>query len=136
MIRNSTIAGLMALSLAAAGTALPAPAEAGGGVRLELTPDARSADAIRMGLGIYSLVRQHKSRARVDQRGSGNSAGVGQSGRGNVAAVFQQGRGHSTSVQQNGDGNAIGIIQFGRNRSSSHVQSGNGNVGLVVEGGW
>lgn len=122
------------VALAAVGAA-PA-AHAGGTVGVTITPRGELAEVLSTGLSIYSLVQSRKSRAKVDQRGAGNAAGIAQSGSGNFAKVVQRGRGHTGTISQNGDNNAFTTFQFGR-RTTSHVtQSGNGNVGLGFQFGW
>ncbi len=127
---------VLALMVGLVASGQPTPAAAGGSVSVAITPRGESAAAIRNGFRLYSWSRDMRNRVRVDQRGTGNGAGVSQSGHGNWAAVFQRGRNHSATVAQNGNNNAFGIFQFGRNTSSAATQTGDGNVGLVVQGGW
>lgn len=121
-------AGLLVLGMAA-------PADAGG-IAVTVTPTGDSAKVIRQGLKIYSWTRHLDSRARVDQRGSGNAAAIGQSGSGNWAGVFQRGSGHTGTISQAGNSNAYGLFQFGRNTSAAASQTGNGKVGFTFLGGW
>jgi Curlin associated repeat len=135
MIRKSYLSAVM-LAMAVFSTFTAAPAEARNGFRFVVTPKGEDARVVRDGLRLYSIARDLRNRAKVDQRGTGNGAAVSQSGSGNWSGIFQRGSGHSASVSQNGNNNAFGIFQFGRNQNTSAVQQGDGNVGLVFEGGW
>jgi Curlin associated repeat len=135
MIRKSYLSAVM-LSMVAFSSIAAAPAEARNGFRFVVTPKGEDARVVRDGLRLYSIARDLRNRAKVDQRGTGNGAAVSQSGSGNWSGIFQRGSGHSATVTQNGKNNAFGIFQFGRNQNTSAVQQGDGNVGLVFEGGW
>ena len=137
MIRTPAAAGLMALMMGFTAVAAPAPALAGGRVSFTVTPQGDDARLISEGLRVYSWARdQRRNRAKVDQRGTGNGAAIGQSGSGNSAGIYQRGSGHSASISQTGNNNAFGIFQFGRNTRAEAVQSGNGQSGFVFIGGW
>lgn len=136
MIRTNLAVGMLAAALGLAAVSAPVPANAGS-VSFTVSPKGKDAELLRHGLNLYSLARSHRrNRARVDQRGTGNGAGVSQSGEGNVAGVFQRGSGHSATISQNGNNNAYGIFQFGRNTSTAVTQTGDGRRGLVFQGGW
>ena len=135
MIRANMVASVLALVVFAA-IEQSAPAAAGGSLSFAVTPRGETAHVVRDGFRFYSWARDLRNRVRVDQRGSGNGAGVSQSGTGNWAGIFQRGRNHSATVTQNGNDNAYGIFQFGRNTSSAATQTGDGNVGFVLQGGW
>lgn len=137
MIRTNLVVGILTATMGLAVISAAVPANAGS-VSINVTPKGKDAKLLRHGLNLYSLARNHRSRnrARVDQRGTGNGAGVSQSGEGNVAGVFQRGRGHSATISQNGNNNTYGIFQFGRNTSTMATQTGDGKVGLVFQGGW
>lgn len=137
MIRTNFVVGMLAAALGLAAASAPVPANAGS-VSFMVTPKGKDAELLRHGLNLYSLVRSHRSRnrARVDQRGTDNGAGISQNGEGNVAGVFQRGRGHSATISQNGNNNAYGVFQFGRNTRSASTQTGDGQVGLLFQGGW
>jgi len=132
-IASSVLAVLVASSAIIHLTTHPAQA---GSVSVMITPKGDSAKAVSKGLQIYSLFQGFKSRAEVDQRGQNNSAGIAQTGSGNVAGIFQRGNGHTGTITQNGSNNAFGIFQFGRKTSSSVSQTGSGNVGFLFQGGW
>ena len=136
MIRLRKTSAALAVLVAFAAVQLPSAAEARRQVSVTITPHGRNAELVREGLQLYSVFERTRNRARVDQKGSGNGAAIGQSGQGNVAEVFQRGRGHSATISQTGNHNAFGIFQFGRNTSSTARQTGNDNVGLVLQGGW
>jgi hypothetical protein len=115
-----------------------APAHAGS-FTIEITPKGKGAEKLEKGLSIWSRIRDRRqarrNHANVDQRGSNNSAQVGQSGSSNNALVVQRGKGHSADVSQSGNNNALGVFQFGKNTSSSTTQTG-GQSGLIFQGGW
>lgn len=136
MIRTNLVVGMLAATLGLAAVATPVPADAGS-ISFKVAPKGKDAELLRHGLNLYSLARTHRrNRARVDQRGTDNGAGISQSGEGNVAGVFQRGRGHSATISQNGNNNAYGVFQFGRNTHTSVTQSGDGGAGFVFQGGW
>lgn len=108
-------------------------AAAAAGKTIVLTPHGHPAAAIREGLRIYGWANAARNTATVDQRGSGNGAGVSQYGNGNYAAVIQRGRNHSAVVSQNGNNNALAVFQTGRGRSYEGTQTGNGKTAIVVQ---
>lgn len=136
-LTRATTCALSAVAFLAV-SLVPDPVSAGGRVGFTVSPRGEEAEALRTGLQLYSFARsmRKKNRARVDQRGSGNSAAIGQNGENNWAGVFQRGRGHSGSITQDGNDNAYALLQFGRNGDTSVRQSGNGNVGARFEWGW
>jgi hypothetical protein len=136
MIRATLAAGLLAFTVGAAAIDAPTPAAAAGTVRVTVTPKGESASAVRDGLFLFSWAQRLRNSARVDQKGSGNSAAVSQSGHGNWATIVQRGRGHSAAVAQTGNNNAFGVFQFGRNTSMDAAQTGNGQAGLMLQYGW
>lgn len=132
-MRSRTLAAsVLALSLGLAA----APVQAGGSFTYTFIPHGKAAEIVRDGLQLYALGHELRNKAKVDQRGSDNSAGISQDGSGNTAGIFQRGHGHSATISQNGDNNTLGIFQFGRGTSTSATQTGNGKVGLVFQGGW
>jgi hypothetical protein len=133
MSRTHILAGLLAVATGLAAVNSPAAA---GGFSFSLEPKGKDAKALSTGLRLYSLAQNLRNRARVDQRGTGNGAGISQNGSGNYAGVFQRGHNNSATVAQNGDNNTLGVFQFGRNNSSAVTQNGNGRVGLVFQGNW
>jgi hypothetical protein len=138
MMRSIKTGGVFALALGLAALQGPAPALAGGGITMTLTPDGDTADVIQQGLAIYSLVQQFKgnNHAKVNQKGHGNAAAVGQHGIDNYGLVYQRGRDHTATLAQTGRNNALGVLQFGRNTHLDVAQYGQGQVGLVLQGGW
>ena len=136
MIRT-TLATLAAASFAAAPLALlPVPAFAGGSLSISVAPTSQEqADAMKAGLTIYAFANGIKN-GSIKQLGSGNMAGLGQNGSGNLGIIHQQGDGHSGTIQQNGNGNAYGLFQFGKNTSGDVVQNGSGNAGATFQFGW
>lgn len=136
MVSTRILGGVFGLALVGCMLQMPAPAAAGGSVNIYVTPKGESADAFRKGFQLYSLYRNLKNEARVNQRGSGNAAGVSQSGNGNNALVVQRGKGHSATISQNGNDNAFGVFQFGKKQKADAAQNGNGNVGFLLQGGW
>lgn len=136
MIRTNLVVGMLAATLGLATVSAPVPVNAGS-VSFTVTPKGKDAERLRHALNLYSLARSHRrNRARIDQRGTGNGAGVSQSGAGNVAGIFQRGRGHSAAISQNGNNNAYGVFQFGRNTSTRATQTGDGQGGFIFQGGW
>ena len=137
MITNTLktlMAGLVAATLGTA--AMTVPAEAGGQVSITVLPgSAKHEQAMRAGLGIYSLV-QGIQNGSIRQYGHGNSAGLKQNGKGNLGIVHQEGNGHDGTLEQNGHGNAFGLFQFGRNTSGHVAQNGHGNTGATFQFGW
>lgn len=126
---------IMVAAALAALTVSVAPAAANN-FSLTLVPRGEAATALRTGLSIYGMVQDLKSRARIDQRGTGNGAAIAQSGRGNRAVVVQRGRNNAGTITQRGDYNAYGLIQLGRGNRTAVVQEGRGDVGLTIQGGW
>lgn len=111
----------------------------GGTVSLTLSPQGRDGDVVREGLQLYSMIKgwkSHSNRAKVDQRGSGNGAAIGQHGDSNVAEVVQRGNGHRATITQNGRNNWLGLFQFGRNTTGTVNQTGNGKTDIVIQGGF
>ena len=133
---KSLVAGLIALTMGTATLVPIAQARNHGQVTVTITPRGEQANAIRAGLGLYSLISKSRNRAKVDQQGTGNGAAIAQNGRGNFAEVFQRGHGQSGTITQNGNDNALGLIQLGRRTTGSFTQNGNGKSGLVLQGGW
>lgn len=131
LFKMTMLAGALAVQSIVA--VVPAAA---GGFSFTLTPKGKDAEVVGAGLRFYSFAQDFKNKAKVDQRGSGNAAAVGQSGKGNVVGVFQRGKNNSASATQNGNYNALGVFQFGRGNSTAATQNGNGNVGLVFQGRW
>ena len=131
------VARFAVVSLAAVATmsiALsPAYAE---GASITWRPRGEEAEAVRTGLGIYSLFRDLRNRAKTNQRGTNNGAAIAQHGRGNNAYVFQRGRDNSGAITQNGNYNSYGLFQFGRRNSTRIVQNGTGEVGITLQGNW
>jgi Curlin associated repeat len=132
MLNRLTIVRLVAV---VALTAALSPAQAEG-VSITLRPRGEGAEVIRKGLGIYSVFRDLRNRAKTDQRGTNNGAAIAQHGRGNNAFVFQRGRDNSGTITQNGNYNSYGLFQFGRRNSTNVVQNGNGDVGITLQGNW
>ncbi len=112
------------------------PAQAGGSVTIHVEPKGKKAYKLQKGLAAIGRIQQRRNNARVDQRGSGNSAYVSQNGSGNTLGVFQRGSGHSATASQDGNNNTLGIFQFGRNTTTNYNQTGNGKTGLIIQGGW
>jgi len=138
MTRNiftSAKAALVAIFIGTAG--LTAPAMAGGQISIGITPtDPDQANAMRVGLGIYSLVQGMKQGGGISQNGNGNAAGLVQNGFGNTGVVHQEGNGHTGTVEQNGHNNACGLFQFGENTDGKCVQNGNGQTGITAQFGF
>jgi len=134
-ILNTIFAGATAAMLASA--ALTSPAQAGGSISFTLTPqNAQDEQAMRAGLGIYSVVNAIQNGASIKQNGFNNFAGIGQNGFGNLGIVHQEGNGHNGTIQQNGNNNAHGLFQFGENTDGHVVQNGNGQTGVTFQFGW
>ena len=80
MKRLTNTAGALALLAGLAALNMPAPAEAGGGVTMMITPSGDAADLINTGLRIYGLTQQSKGSkkkknlATVKQKGVNNAA--------------------------------------------------------------
>jgi Curlin associated repeat len=126
----AAFAGFVAVSAVAT---VPASAESRTFV---LTPRGQQAESIRETMRIYNWAHgATRNRAIVDQRGTGNGAGIGQHGSGNFGAVIQRGRSNSATLAQNGNGNALAIFQVGRGNTYDASQTGNGKTGLVVQVG-
>ncbi len=130
---NALATILVVLSI---GAVTAAPAAAGGSVSISLAPaNAKQDRAMRAGLGIYALYNGIKN-GGIRQKGVNNSAGLAQSGSGNLGVVHQKGNGHNGTLQQNGNGNSHGLFQFGRNTNGHVVQNGNGGTGATFQFGW
>lgn len=113
-----------------------APAEAGS-VTVKITPKTKiGTKMVEKGLTVVTKAQERHNAERIDQKGSGNSAEVSQSGDGNTLGVFQRGKGHTATASQDGNDNTLGIFQFGRNTSTTADQTGNGKTGLIIQGGW
>jgi hypothetical protein len=93
------------------------------------------ADALRLGLALYSLNREVRSGGTIRQWGRDNAAALLQSGGGNWGAIIQGGEGHHAALRQTGGGNAHAIIQAGRGAEAAVEQTG-GEVGVTVQVGW
>ena len=127
---------LRALTLAA-GTALAAPAFAGGTISLEIeAQNAQDAQAIQTGLAVYQIVNDVKTDSHVSQNGIDNLATLGQHGSGNVGIVHQDGDDHDAALNQTGTGNSYGIFQFGEGASGDVDQVGSGEAGLLIQVGF
>ncbi|WP_246018430.1 curlin repeat-containing protein [Pelagibacterium montanilacus] len=132
---KSFAAGVAAATIAM--VSMIAPAQAGGQISLNYNPsNARDAQMVQMGLGIYQIVNEIERNGGIRQRGNNNTAGVAQNGGGNFGVVHQEGRGHNGTVQQNGNSNSYGLFQFGRNTNAHVNQNGNGQSGLGLVFGW
>ncbi|QKV18463.1 curlin [Oricola thermophila] len=135
MPRRKLIASLFAA--AAAVSAVTAPAMAGGSISVSIAPQGPEAEqAMRAGLGIYSVVNGLQNGGNITQLGMNNLAGIAQNGSGNHGIVHQEGDGHSGTLQQNGNGNAYGLFQFGKGTDAHVVQNGNGQTGATFAWGW
>lgn len=131
---NTLAAAFVAVSIGTAG--LVTPAAAGGSVSISVAPaNAKQEKAIRAGLGLYALYNGIRN-GGIRQKGTGNAAGLGQTGTGNLGVIHQDGRGHEGTLQQNGNGNSHGLFQFGRNTSGHVAQTGNGGTGATFQFGW
>lgn len=128
---------LLAAALASA-AALPVatPAEASGALSINLAPtNAREAQALRMGLALYALHRDHRANGQVTQHGLNNAAGIYQGGPNNQGIIHQEGQGHTGTLTQTGGHNAYGLFQFGQN-ANAHVRQTGGQTGLTIQYGW
>ena len=133
--KKTLIAGLTAATIATMG--LVAPASAGGSLSIDLQPqNARQANAMRIGLGIYSIINNAQNGGSIRQRGNNNRAGLGQNGGGNQGIIYQEGNGHNGTINQNGNGNSYGLFQFGKNTNANVRQYGNGGTGATFVFGW
>jgi hypothetical protein len=133
-MRKSIIAAMLGAMLALPVAA--SPAAAGGGFSIQLSPTGETADLVRMGLGVYSMIEGRKNNGKIRQDGRGNGAAIAQGGRGNYGFIDQDGDGHSAVLDQRGRGNAFGVIQSGKRTNAHVVQRGNGGVGLLFQHGW
>ncbi len=137
MARNITriaIAGIIAATTGFAG--LAAPAHAAGQVSINFNPaTADQAKAVKLGLGVYALVKGIEGGGGITQNGINNMAGVLQNGSGNFGVVHQEGNNHNGSLQQNGNGNSYGLFQFGQG-TNAHVNQHGGQTGLGFVFGW
>jgi len=135
MPRTKLIATAFAAIVAAG--AFTEPAYAGGSIAIDIKPgSAEGEQAMRAGLGIYSIVNNIRSGAGIKQLGTGNMGGIAQNGSGNQGIVHQEGSGHSGTLQQNGNGNAYGLFQFGKDTDADIVQNGDGGTGATIVYGW
>lgn len=129
---KSLLAGGLA-AVIALGT-LTAPVSANQ-ISLHFSPaNTQQQRALQTGLGIYALVKDIESGA-ITQRGSNNSAGLSQGGRGNLGIVHQEGNGHNGTLEQRNGGNSYGLFQFG-NGTNAHVTQRGGQNGLGFVFGW
>lgn len=132
---NTVLAGLVAFGIGS--TAITAPAQAGGQVAINYTPqNAKDARALKTGLALYSLFNNVKNSGSIKQKGNNNSAGLGQNGKGNSGVIHQEGNGHNGTLQQNGNGNSYGLFQFGKGTNANVSQYGNGKTGATFVFGW
>jgi len=131
MFAKTLTAATLALSTLAASAAF-----AGGSISFEVNPsNADEANAIRLGLALYSIAQAIEGDAHVHQAGHGNGAGIAQSGGGNFGVVHQEGNGHTGTLAQNGC-DSYGIFQFGEG-TNANVAQGNGcQTGLLFQFGW
>jgi hypothetical protein len=138
MIRNSLIASAVAATIASTGLVAASPALAGGSVSYTYTPTTpQQALALQRGLQMYSYYSAAKANGGViRQYGTGNIAGLGQSGSGNLGVIYQQGSNHSATLTQTGNNNTYGIFQFGNGGSTNVAQTGNGQVGVTFQRSW
>ena len=127
---------IIVVAAALAALSLPVTPADANSFSLTLVPRGEAATALRTGLSIYDIVRDSKSRARIEQRGTGNGAAIAQAGRGNRAFLIQRGRDNSGTITQRGDYNTYGLVQLGRGNRTAVVQEGRGDVGLTIQGGW
>jgi Curlin associated repeat len=135
MNRTQWIAPALAAAIGLAPLCQAAPAQAGS-ITVKVTPKGKKVEKLKAGLERLGELQARRNRARVDQKGSGNSASVSQDGGGNWLGVFQRGSGHTAVASQNGNNNALGIFQFGKNTSTRTAQTGDGQVGLIFQAGW
>ena len=98
MLRKVLTTGCLALLLGVAALELPTPATAGGTASLTITLKGESARVLQEGLHWYSVLKNSRNRARVDQNGASNGAAISQHGSNNWARIFQRGRGQSASI--------------------------------------
>lgn len=127
---------IMIIAAAIAALTVPVAPAAANSFSLTLVPRGEAATALRTGLSIYGIVRDLKSRARIEQRGTGNGAAIAQSGQGNRAFLIQRGRDNAGTISQRGNYNTYGLVQIGRGNRTAVVQEGRGEVGLTIQGGW
>jgi len=128
---------ILSALILSAGTALAAPALAGGSVSFASNPTtADDARALALGLALYGVANDIRSNGHITQRGARNIAGLAQSGRGHYGVIHQDGRGHDASLTQRGAGNSYGIFQFGRGASGHVTQNGYGQSGVLIQYGW
>ena len=126
---------LLAASIGIVSLPMATPADAGQ-VTFRIKPRGKDARALQTGLAIFGVIQGLQNRARVQQNGSNNAAGVAQNGQGNGALLVQDGSGHTGTITQNGNGNGCALIQFGKNTNGSCNQNGDGQFGLILQGGW
>lgn len=99
-----------------------------------LTPQQRY--IMEQGMRMAAQANGASSDTAIVQKGSGNAAGIAQSGRGNKGLVYQQGSGHTGTLQQAGNGNSYGLLQYGHGTTGHVGQTGNGQAGLTMQYGW
>ncbi len=134
-IKKTLVAGLTAATIAS--MSFVAPASAGGSLSIDLQPqNARQANAMRIGLGIYALINEAQNGGSIRQRGNNNRAGLAQNGGGNQGIIHQEGAGHTGTLNQTGNGNSYGLFQFGKNTNANVNQYGNGGTGATFVFGW
>lgn len=130
-ISKSVLAAAIIIS-AAIGAAAPVSANQ---VSINLSPaTAEQQRMMQLGLGMYALV-QNIENGSITQRGSNNSAGLSQGGRGNLGIVHQDGRNHNGTVTQQNGNNSYGLFQFGRG-TNAHVNQNGNQSGLGFVFGW
>jgi hypothetical protein len=136
---GKTLKTLSASSLAAALAtgALTVPANAGGSVTINYTPNnQKDAKKLQTGLLLYQIYNAVQNGASIKQLGKNNAAGIAQYGSGNTGIIHQEGKGHSATLTQTGNGNSWGIFQFGKNTNADVYQYGNGGNGATFQFGW
>ncbi|WP_040489902.1 curlin [Fulvimarina pelagi] len=127
---------LIALAITAAGVGASTAPSSAGQVSFHFLPsDRQTSNALSTGLRLYSAYNDLK-KGSIRQRGKGNSAGLAQSGRGNVGLVEQRGDAHSGTLRQKGDRNAYGLFQYGRGARDEVVQTGRNRSGVTFSYGW
>ncbi len=136
MTRFAALAAAAFMATTATLTLPATPAQADGSLSISIAPNSPdAANAMRLGLGFFALAHGAKS-GHIGQNGFGNSAGLAQSGSGNLGIVHQEGNGHNGTLTQTGDNNAHGLFQFGEGADGHVTQSGNGQTGITFQFGW
>ncbi len=119
------------------GTAISAPAMAGGTVSFNVNPrNGDEARAVQRGLTMYQHFKGGSAGGVVSQNGRNNFAALRQRGNANVGIIRQEGRDHDASLSQSGNGNSYGVFQFGKGTRSNVTQTGNGQTGLLFQYGF